>query len=94
MAEATTYTFTYKELAEALVKQQGLHKGIWGIYVRFGIGAVNIKEDDNSVEAIPSAIVPVKEIGLRKGEVVDSLSVDAAVVNPTLSRTQKRGKSR
>ena len=36
MAEPTQFSFTFKELATALVKQAGLTSGIWGVQVRFG----------------------------------------------------------
>ena len=42
MAEVKTYVFDYKEVAEALIKQQGIHEGLWGVYMEFGIGAANI----------------------------------------------------
>ncbi len=37
MAEPTQYTFSYKEVVEALIKQQDLHEGEWAIFVEFGI---------------------------------------------------------
>ena len=36
MAEATQLVFSYKEVVTALIKAQGLHEGIWGLYVKFG----------------------------------------------------------
>jgi hypothetical protein len=80
MAEAKTYTFKHKEIAEALVKHLGLHEGIWGILVEFGISAANIGNPDG--DQLPAAIVPILHIGLQRYEKLNSLSVDAAKVNP------------
>ena len=80
MPEATQIVFKHKELAELLVKAQGIHTGIWGLFIRFGIGASNIGPSDAELQ--PAAIVPVLEIGLQKFEKETNLSVDAAKVNP------------
>lgn len=80
MAEVTQYTFSHREVVEMLVKQQGLHEGIWGLYVRFGLGASNVGESAAQIQ--PAAIVPVVEIGLQKFDKETNISVDAAKVNP------------
>lgn len=80
MPEATQITFKHKELAEILVKQQGIHDGIWGLYVRFGLGAQNVGVSDADLN--PTAIIPVLEIGLQKFEKETNISVDATKVNP------------
>jgi len=95
MPESTQIVFTHKEVVEALLKQQQIHDGIWGIYVKFGIKAANVGMSDSDL--MPAAIVPVLEIGLQKFENENNLSVDAAKVNPrtTASRAQKiAGKSK
>ena len=88
MAESNQIIFSHKEVAEALIKQQGIHKGIWGVYIRFGITGANI----GTLESLlPAAIVPILEIGLQRFEEETNLSVDAAKVNPTLrARTGKK----
>jgi hypothetical protein len=80
MPEATQFLFSFKELAEMMIKKQDLHEGLWAIYVRFGITAANIGfgGDDH----LPTALVPIQEIGLQKADQPSSLTVDAAVVNP------------
>lgn len=80
MAEATQILYTFKELAEILVKQQDIHEGLWGIYIKFGIKAANVGETDSDLK--PTALVPVLELGLQKFDALNNLSVDAAVVNP------------
>lgn len=82
MAEAQLYVFTHRELAEALVKQQGLHEGHWGIYVEFGIAGANIAQGEPDGPILPAAIVPILKVGIQRLPRPNSLSVDAAVVNP------------
>jgi hypothetical protein len=80
MAEPTQILYTFKELAELLVKDRDIHEGYWGIYVKFGIKAANVGETDSDLK--PTALVPVLELGLQKFDVLNNLSVDAGVVNP------------
>lgn len=80
MAESTQIVFSHKEVVEALLKKQGIHEGIWGIYIKFGIKAANVGASDTDL--MPSAIVPVMEIGLQKFVSENNLSVDASRVNP------------
>ncbi|MGZ5446311.1 MAG: hypothetical protein ACXW5U_31765 [Thermoanaerobaculia bacterium] len=76
----TRIAFSFEEIAEALVKKQGLHQGFWGLYVEFGIGAINV--GPTSAELQPTAMVPVLSLGLQTFEAKTNLSVDASVVNP------------
>jgi hypothetical protein len=80
MPEITTLTLNHKELVEAIIKQQGIHDGIWQLYVEFGISATNISFGEDQL--LPSAIVPIKKIGLHKVEAENLLSVDASKINP------------
>ena len=80
MAETRQLVFTHKEVVEALIRQQGIHDGIWGLFVRFGLQAANIGINDESLT--PAAIVPLLEIGLQKADKENNLSIDAAKVNP------------
>ena len=65
-----------------MIKQQGLHEGIWGLYVEFGISAANLGLTENDI--LPAAIVPIIHLGITKFPSVNNLSVDAAVVNPKI----------
>ncbi len=80
MAEPTQFVFSHKEVVEALLRKQGIHEGIWGLYVKFGIGASNV--GSSPAELLPSAIVPIVELGLQKFEQENNIAVDAAKVNP------------
>lgn len=99
MAEVKSFTFDYKEIAAALIKYQDLHEGIWGILLEFGISGANINAGkDNSL--VPAAIIPVINIGLQQFPELNSLSVDAAEVNPAKkqetikNKSSKKGQSR
>ena len=85
MAEASQIIFSYKEVVAALLKQEGIHDGFWGIFVKFGISGANIGESDDTLK--PAAIVPVLALGLQRFDKINNLSVDAAVVNPATSTT-------
>jgi len=85
MAEAQNYVFSYRELTETLIKKQGLHEGLWMIYVEFGLGAGNVGPTKEQV--MPAAILSVAKIGIQRVEkdnplAESALIVDAAVVNP------------
>ncbi len=81
MPETRQLTFTYEELAEILVKQQGIHEGVWGVYFELAIGAGNIPGPDENF--IPAAVVPIQRVGIQRfDEEVKGLTVDAAAVNP------------
>jgi hypothetical protein len=80
MAEPNQIAFGFKEVVEMLVQKQGIHEGIWGIYVRFGMNAQNIGATENDLR--PAVIIPILEIGLQKSDKETNLTVDAAKVNP------------
>ncbi len=79
MAEADLFTFSHKEVVEALIKKQNLHEGLWALYIEFGIGAANAGPSPDALN--PSAIVPVVKIGLTRATEKTNLTVDAAEVN-------------
>ena len=87
MAEPTQFSFSHKEVATALVKAQGLHEGIWGLLINFGIRGMNVGATEDDLQ--PSAIVPVISVGLQQFPKVNNLSVDAAEVNPKPAGARK-----
>ena len=92
MPESSQIVFDYRELAGILVKQQGIHTGHWGIFVRFGLGAANM--DTPEAGMLPTAIVPLREVGIQKFSEPNSLTVDAAKVNPAKGRANAGPKKR
>jgi hypothetical protein len=91
MAEPRSFTFSYQELAEILVKQQDIHEGLWGINAEFGFAATNI-ESAPGAGVVPAAMVPLIRLGIARfdGE-VPGLTVDAAVVNPASEAASQAG---
>jgi len=80
MPEANQYTFTFKEIAEVLVKKQDVHEGLWGIYIKFGIQAANAGPSDDQLA--PTAVIPILQVGIQRFDKENNLTVDAAKVNP------------
>ncbi len=80
----TLHTFTYKELAEILVKHQNIHDGFWGLYIKFGISAANIGPTPKDI--LPAAIIPVVELGIQEFKEENNLSVDASIINPLIDK--------
>ena len=87
MAEVDRHLFTHKEVVTALLKEQKIHEGVWSLVVEFGLAALNMGPDDDQLS--PTAVVPVQKIGITRVDKVNSLSVDAADVNP-LSTTKAK----
>jgi hypothetical protein len=80
MAEATQYIFSHQEIVSLLVKQQGLHEGLWQLSLNVGFGAANL--GPNPSELNPSVIVQIGGIGIQRTTERNGLTVDAAEVNP------------
>jgi len=88
MAETTQYTFSLKEVTEALIKQQGLESGEWMLAVEFNFSAT--MAGPNATEVKPSALIQIATLQLTRA-VPNSpagLVVDASKVN-----TKKRTKA-
>ena len=91
MPKQNQIIFTFKELATILIKEQNIHEGLWGIFIKFGIKGANLGQSPSDL--LPSAIVPVLEIGLQEFDKETNLSVNAAEVNPLkTSGTPKKRK--
>jgi hypothetical protein len=80
MPETSQIAFSFHEIVTALIKTNNIHEGIWGLFVRFGIGAANIGQTETELQ--PAAIIPILQIGLQRMEKESNLAVDAAKVNP------------
>ncbi len=97
MGEVDRYSYTYKELAECLVKKEGIHDGIWSLRIEFGLGAGNVPNPDEKSpnSSLLAAIVPINKIGIQKVNEESPTSVNASQVNPapkTKTRTKKVSK--
>jgi hypothetical protein len=83
MAEVAQYQFTFKEVAELLIKRQGIHEGVWavGFNLNIGTGLMGPTPD----QSFPSAMVQITSAILTKieaGQQPSPSAVDAAIVNP------------
>jgi hypothetical protein len=91
MAEASQITFDHQEVAEALVKKQGIHEGLWGIYIEFGLVAANLANPTDPKSLMPTAFSMVQKIGIQRFKEANNLTVDAAKVNPKSKATTDTG---
>jgi hypothetical protein len=82
MAETRVVAFAHRELAEILIRHQGIREGLWGVYFEFRIGAANVNVSPASDDLVPAAIIPVSKVGIQRFDEPNSLTVDAAKVNP------------
>jgi hypothetical protein len=90
MAEPSQIIFSYKEVVEALLKKQGIHEGVWALYIKFGLAAMNSGPSESDLH--PTALVPVLEIGVQKADKETNIAVDAANVNPPARTAVRRNK--
>jgi len=80
MAEPTQYVFAHKELAELLVKKQGLHDGIWTLAFQIGMGNT-VAPSPTGGEPVPAVVVSIMGVALQKADKDGPMTVDAAKVN-------------
>ncbi|HTV86477.1 MAG TPA: hypothetical protein VME63_13790 [Dyella sp.] len=90
MAQPNSYAFSYQEVATALLKQQGIHEGIWQVAVTIGFGVNNFARPENPTELRPAVLTIIDAIGLQKVTEKTNLTVDAAVVNPKTPAASKK----
>lgn len=95
MGDAERFTYSYREIAECLIKKQDLHEGIWGLYVQFGIGAANVPktEAEGEKDLVPAAVIPVLRLGIQRFKEESNIAVDAAKVNPLQKSKASKPKS-
>ncbi len=82
MSDPSIVPFSHKDVVTALIKQKDIHEGIWGLIIEFGLGATNINKGPGDPDVFPAAIIPVLKIGIQSVPTLNSLSVNAAEVNP------------
>jgi hypothetical protein len=84
MAEATQFSFDLREVATALIKQQGLHEGLWTLGFEFTfLAGIMGPTPSNST---PSVLVQMSKLQLIRQDQLPPpnphLTVDAAEANP------------
>jgi hypothetical protein len=90
MAEATQYSFGLLEVAETLIKKQGIHEGKWVLAVEFtlNVGFMGVAPPDVK----PGVMVLANSIQLLKAQEGSppNLAIDASVVNPKPKKEQSK----
>ncbi len=81
MAEVTQYAFSHKELGEILIRERGLHEGIWAVTFNIGMGVANLPPPTGG-DPVPAAVISIISVGLQKVPQESPMSLDAAKVNP------------
>jgi len=82
MPEIKNYTFSHTELASILLRDQGIHEGLWGLYIEFNMIAANVPSGPGLSTFLPACINFVSKIGIQRFDAPSNLTVDAAEVNP------------
>lgn len=81
MPETQQIAYSLKELTEIMLRDQGIRKGLWMIWARFGFGVTNIvagERDGLQGPAGPGVISQLLEVGLQKAPEQGPLTVDAS----------------
>jgi hypothetical protein len=90
MAEVTQYAFGLLEVAETLIKKQGIHEGKWVIAVEFtlNVGLMGAAPPDIK----PGVMVLANSLQLLKAQdgAPPGLTIDASVVNPKPKKEQSK----
>jgi hypothetical protein len=91
MAEPTQYSFPLREVAELLIRTQGLHEGSWALSLQFSVSIGNFGVAP--AEGKPGALIVVDSLQLVRQTNPQPGTpnvVDAAKVNP--APTTRKGK--
>lgn len=81
MAEAQQQiVYSHKDLITLLLKDQGIHEGMYDISIELQIAVGGFGPTPEQV--LPGAMLGVSRIGIAKAHQVGPNTVDAAVVNP------------
>lgn len=92
MAEINSYAFSYKEVATALLRQQGIHEGLWTVSITLGFGVSAMGKPDSPNDLRPGAVVLIESIGLQRApeNTKNNLTFDAAEINPVKFASPKK----
>jgi hypothetical protein len=82
--------FSLKELAEMLIRQQGIHDGLYDLSVEFQVAVGAVGPSPSVV--LPGAMIGVSGLGLMQVSVPSQNTIDAAKVNPMPKKASARKK--
>jgi hypothetical protein len=90
MAEATQYTFGLREVAETLIKKQGIHEGKWVAAIEFALNVGMMGAVPTDVK--PGVMILANSVQLLKAQegMPTNLTIDASVVNPKPKKEQSK----
>jgi hypothetical protein len=78
MPEASQVEYKLKELAQLMVRDQGITKGHWMILIRFAQTAGNLEL--SSSDLAPVVINRIESIGIQRVPAANQISVDASEI--------------
>lgn len=90
MQRGEPITFEHKELLALMLRDKGIHEGLWMLHVEFSLNAGNFGPTED--QAVPGGFVGINRIGVIPvtAAVPSSLVLDAATVNPAPATSAKR----
>jgi hypothetical protein len=90
MAEATQYSFGLLEVAETLIKKQGIHEGKWVIAVEFSLNVGLMGAAPTDLK--PGVMILANSVQLLKAQEGSpaNLTIDASVINPEPKKERPR----
>jgi len=81
--------FSPQQVLKALLKQEGIEEGRWGLVLNFGFSAGNVGPSSQDLK--PGAILSIQAVGIQKTEEDSNLTVN---LTPSKVRTSKSKKSK
>jgi hypothetical protein len=78
-------------MAEIMIKQLGLHEGLWGVYFEFSLVGSNVPFPPDGKILMPASINFIQKVGLQRFQTPNNLAVDAAKVNPPATTRKRSG---
>jgi len=81
-------SFSLRELTEIIIKHKNIHEGKYNLSFEFQIAVGAIGPSPESI--FPGAMFGVSGVGIKKPEIENIHTVDAAEVNPLRKRRAKK----
>ena len=78
-------SFPIHELLVALLRDQNIHKGHWGLTVHFNASGTTVAATDQPGMRLPGLAIAVTGVTLISAKPGEEGSVDASLVNPARS---------
>lgn len=75
-------TFPIRELIIALLRDQNIHTGYWGLTVHFSATGTAVTQADQPGSRLPGLAVAVSGVTLVPAKDGEEGSIDASLVNP------------